>query len=119
MSTLLPSCSEIRCNRHVGTIIFLFEALDDFIAATIGASSANIACSVINTFEGKTTLPRSIASCATRLTLAPGLDDERILWFFAELALLRKSDGVLDGNAFTALFARLHAGGKLDMEATP
>lgn len=117
-STLLPSAKHIQFHRHGGTIAFWFDALDDFIAASIGASSANIVCEVSNSFEGKHAQPRTISSCGMKLALAPGLNDERIIWFFAELALLRRGDGTLPEAAFTPLFARLHAGGNLAMEAT-
>lgn len=118
-SEWLPSVRDIRIHRHNGTICLGFAALDDFVATTIGASSANIVCEVFNTFEGKRALPRDIASCTLKLALAPGLNDERLLWFFAELALLRKGGAILSKDELDALHARLRAGETPGMGATP
>ena len=106
---LLPSIRDFRIKRFNGTLIMGFEALDDFVAASIGASSANIVATVLNTFEGKHAVPRTIASCSIRLELMPGLNDARLAFFFMELALLRKADGKLPESSFQPLNRELHA----------
>ncbi len=106
---LLPSIRDFRIKRFNGALTMEFGALDDFVAASIGASSANIVATVDNTFEGKHTLPRTIASCAMRFELTPGLNDARLAFFFMELALLRKADGTLPESSFEPLNRELHA----------
>jgi len=109
VTRFLPSIETCRPHRHNGTIVVRFAMLDDFVAATITASSANIACEIFNNFEGKHARPLSIASCELKLQLSPGLDDERLVFFFCELALLRKADGILAEDEFRTLYADLHA----------
>lgn len=105
---LLPSVRDFHIKRFNGTLIMAFDALDDFVAASIGASSANIVATVFNTFEGKHAIPKTIASCSMRLELTPGLTDARLAFFFMELALLRKADGTLPESSFRPLNRELH-----------
>lgn len=106
---LLPSVNECLVRRHHGTILVRFTAPDDFIATTIATSSANIVCEVDNTFADKHVQPRRIASCTLQMRLTPDLNDERLIWFFAELALLRRREGALQESEFALLYADLHA----------
>lgn len=106
---LLPSIRDFHVKRFNGTLVPGFEALDDFVVASIGASSANIPTTLSNTFEGKHTFPRTIASRSMRLELTPGLNDARLAFFFMELALLRKAGGTLPDSSFDPLNRELHA----------
>lgn len=109
LQRLLPSLHHVYIHRYNGTIVLGFASLDDFVATSIAASSANIVAEVCNTFEGKHRLPRGIESCHLKLSLAPGLDDARLAFFFAELALLRRADGDLQEREFATMNARIHA----------
>ncbi len=106
---LLPSAFDLYARAHSGTLSVGFQATDDFVAASIAASSANIRAEVFNTFEGKLSVPRSISSCRIKLFLGRDCADERLIWFFAELAILRRSDNSLNDSDFSELNAWLHA----------
>ena len=108
LTKLLPSFHSLRVHRFNGQLCMQFDAVDDFVACSIGASSANLALEVSNTFVGKHTLPRTVSSCMTILRLASGLQDARLALFFMELALLRKHDGTLAEADFDLLNAKLH-----------
>ena len=106
---LLPSVFDLYPHPYSGTLSLGFHATDDFVAASIAASSVNIRAEVFNTFDGKLTAPRSISSCRIKLFLGRDFADERLLWFFAELGLLRRSDGLLNDTEYSELSAWLHA----------
>ena len=106
---LLPSVFDLYAHPYSGTLSLGFHATDDFVAASIAASSANIRAEVFNTFDGKLTAPRSISSCRIKLFLDRDFADERLVWFFAELAILRGSDGLLNDCEYSELNAWLHA----------
>ena len=105
---LLPSVFDLHAHSHSGTLSLGFHSADDFVAASIAASSANIRAEVFNTFEDKRAVPRAISSCRIKLFLGRDFADERLVWFFAELALLRKSDGLLNEAEHSELNAWLH-----------
>ena len=106
---LLPSAFDLYAHAHSGTLSLGFQATDDFVAASIATSSANIRAKVFNTFEGKRTAPRSISSCRIKLFLGRDCADERLMSFFAELAILRRSDSLLNDSEYFELNAWLHA----------
>ena len=119
IARLLPSAHDTRVHRHGGTVALRFHAMDDVIAASIAASSANLCATLNNTFEDKHARPRNISSCSIQLAFLPELGDERLRWFLAELALLRRSDGVLSDAEFAIIQATLHSGIDTRTETAP
>ena len=103
LTGLLPSLDASYLHRHNGILSVRFRSLDDFICMTIAAGSANIACEVHNTFEDKLVLPRRIASCMVTMRLASNFDDERLVWFFSELLMLRHADGLISKESLAVL----------------
>jgi hypothetical protein len=106
---LLPSVTLVRPRRVNGFILLQFDELDDFVVTSIGASSANIKTSLINTFVGKDHRPRSIRSCILRLELTAGLLDPRILYFLMELVLVRQKENSLSDESCEAINRKLRA----------
>ena len=106
---LLSSAFDLHAHPYSGTLFLGFHATEDFVAASVAASSANIRTEVFNTFKDKLAVPRAISSCRIKLFLNRDLADERMVWFFAELLLLRRSDGLLNETEFSELNAWLHA----------
>ncbi|MBP6749741.1 MAG: hypothetical protein KA144_08880 [Xanthomonadaceae bacterium] len=96
-------------HRFNGQLCMQFDAVDDFVACSISASSANLALEISNTFVGKHALPRTVSSCIAILRFASGLQDARLAHFFMELALLRKRDGTLPEADFDFLNEDMHA----------
>lgn len=80
---------------------------NDFILASIGASSANIKCELHNCFGATSEVPRSIESCCLLFELAAGLADERLVYFMWEIANLKLKDRSLAEADYTDLVSNL------------
>ena len=109
VKALLPSVTRKEVRSVVGDALLQFCDLNDFILASIAASSANIKAEIINTFQGKAKIPRGIESCVIRLELVPGLKDERLIYFLWEILNVRLKDGSLDEGTYNSLVLRLKA----------
>lgn len=109
VKALLPSLTRKEVRSVVGDALLQFCDLNDFVLASIAASSANIKAEIINTLQGKAKIPRGIESCVIRLELVPGLKDERLIYFLWEILNVRLKDGSVDEGTYNSLVLRLKA----------
>lgn len=104
---LLPSLVNLEWRRANGVILLQFRDVNDFILASIGASSANIKCELFNYFHGKSTVPRSIESCQLLLDLETSANGEHFVHFMREIANLKLADGLLSQIDYDLLVSDL------------
>jgi len=96
----LPSVLTQDIFPEKNRVILSFDRLDDFLVASIGASSANIRIELENTFHGKMKKRRTIASCIMRLSLDRKCRDDRLLYFFHELLSIRLQERAISNEYF-------------------
>lgn len=98
---VLPSVKTIRIRSRNNDVLLSFGDLSDFVEASAGATSANIKCELINTFE----IPnepafalRTIESCLLRLECVEGCMDIRLCDFIGALVASRIARGLTCGT---------------------